>query len=101
ALKADIISQYQHAATVAVAGVASVSAIALEQILQRVFAKALKRIVLAFDMDWQTNQHVKAALLQMKYGLEATGLPVAVRTWDEKLGKGYDDALMSVERIAA
>lgn len=101
ALKADIISQYAHRAIVAIAGVTAVRPKELGMLLRQVFNLRLKRVVLAFDIDWTRNANVKTALLNMKRALEASGLTVCVKTWNENLGKGLDDALVSVERLAA
>ena len=101
ALKADIISEYEHAAVVAIAGVNAVSGSNLAEVLRFAFADKLKRVVLAFDMDWKANSTVKNALQNMIRDLEVSGLQVMVSIWDAALGKGLDDALVGAERLVA
>ncbi len=99
ALKADVSSEYLHAAVIAIAGVKCFDEETFGLDLKKAIPN-LVRAVIAFDSDWETNPTVKEGLLRMGRSLRAAGLVVELRNWDAELGKGLDDALIESERRA-
>jgi hypothetical protein len=97
ALKADIISEYKHAAVIAIAGVTCFDEETFGIEVRKAIPK-LERAVIAFDSDWKTNSAVKEGLLRMGRSLRAAGLIVEVLDWDAEQGKGLDNALIENER---
>lgn len=53
----------------------------------------LRRVAIAFDADWRTNEMVMGQMRRLAESLKAAGLAVEVRTWPAEQGKGYDDYL--------
>jgi DNA primase len=100
ALKADRISEFENVATVAVAGVSATNPDNLAARLRKAFP-SLRGVVVGFDMDWQDNPDVRAALLRLVRVLKENSLTVTVRTWDRALGKGLDDAIYQAKGAAA
>jgi hypothetical protein len=92
ALKADIIGELYRVAVVAMGGVNVLNPEALADNLSNTFPN-LEKIVLAFDIDWNTNADVRAALLKLSSVLDKTALEVEAIIWDRKDGKGLDDVL--------
>ena len=92
ALKADVIGELYSVGVVAIAGVNAMSAENLTNILFEKFPY-LSRIILAFDMDWQTKNEVRDSLLKMITALSKKSITVMIATWDVNLGKGLDDVL--------
>lgn len=92
ALKADRISEFSDLPAVAIAGVTAMSPETVVSRLREAFPR-LKRVVIGFDMDWQTNMNVRGAIRRLLQTLKATSLEVVGRKWDMALGKGLDDAL--------
>jgi Domain of unknown function (DUF3854) len=97
ALKADIISEYENAAVIAIAGVTCFEEETFGIEVRKAIPK-LERAVIAFDSDWKTNPAVKGGLLRMGRSLKAAGLIVEVMDWDAEQGKGLDNALIENER---
>jgi hypothetical protein len=93
ALKADIVSEYEGVATIAIAGVTSFNGESFGADLRRAIPQ-LRETTIAFDADWKTNLQVKAGLLRLRESLKAAGLIVKVRDWEAKRGKGFDDVLL-------
>ncbi len=56
---------------------------------------------LAFDADWSTNEHVKAARSAAIEGLPRAGFSVLVEEWDGSQAKGIDNALLAGAQIMA
>jgi phage/plasmid primase-like uncharacterized protein len=92
ALKADIISELAETSSVAVAGVTGMNPEKLVSRIKEAFPK-LSQIVVAFDMDWKTNEHVRNALLRLVQALKSNQFAVSIRQWSEDDGKGFDDVL--------
>lgn len=91
-LKADIISEFIGESCIAIPGVTSTNPDKFAADLRQTLPN-MKEVLLAFDMDWQTNEAVKKGLLRLKKTLEKVNLNVRIRTWDIALGKGLDDVL--------
>jgi hypothetical protein len=100
ALKADRISEFSHVAIVALAGVSAMNPDKFTSYIRQAFPK-LRKAIMVFDMDWKEKKEVKEALLRLQQALRTGGLEVDIRTWDEALGKGFDDALYNNERLVA
>jgi hypothetical protein len=94
ALKADVIGER---AGVGIIGMAGINVLTPQNLLDTIFGKFrdLKKVNLAFDMDWQENQDVKNALLAIMDALYEHSVSVFVATWDMALGKGLDDVLVN------
>lgn len=96
ALKADVIAELHKVGVVAIAGVKTVNAEILTTALKILFPQ-LVSVYLAFDMDFQTNENVQKALLNMEMEFQKwKGLEVKTLVWDLKDGKGFDDYLLQV-----
>lgn len=94
ALKASRISEFSDLPAVAIAGVTATNPETIVSRLREAFPR-LKRVVIGFDMDWQTNVNVRSAIRRLLQTLKATSLEVVGRKWDMASGKGLDDALFS------
>lgn len=92
ALKADIMGLKDRIGIIATAGVTVINPTELLSSVSEVFPD-LERIVLAYDMDWQTNNQVKAGLLNLLEAVKEKFVKVYVATWDRSLGKGIDDVI--------
>jgi hypothetical protein len=57
-----------------------------------------RKVVLAFDANWETNGSVRAAMWALASYLGERGAEVGHLTWDISEGKGIDDRLASVGR---
>lgn len=90
ALKADIIGGGNELGVVASAGVSVINPQDLVNSIFRVFPD-LKRVVIAYDIDWETNVNVRRGLLSLVDALKERFVKVEVATWDRSLGKGLDD----------
>lgn len=99
ALKADIISESEDVAVIAVAGVTAVNPETLAAQVQREIPE-LQSITIAFDMDWRHKPEVKDALLRVERAM-AAHFKVMVRVWDIENGKGFDDLLLRNRGVAA
>jgi hypothetical protein len=96
ALKADVIGELASVGVVAMAGVKNVKAEMLVEALRILFPE-LRRAVIAFDMDFQTNKVVEKALSEMETELQKwKGLEIETLVWDLRDGKGFDDYLLKV-----
>ncbi|MCA1623850.1 MAG: DUF3854 domain-containing protein [Acidobacteria bacterium] len=94
ALKADVIGELSKVGVVAMAGVKNVKAEILVETLKLLFPN-LKRVFIAFDMDFQTNENVEKALSEMETGFQKwNGLEVKTLVWNLSDGKGFDDYLL-------
>ncbi|MDQ3750415.1 MAG: AAA family ATPase [Acidobacteriota bacterium] len=94
ALKADIIGSISGVGLVASAGVSAVNPKELLNSIYTVFPD-LEKIVIAYDMDWETNGNVRLALGRLLDTLKEKYVEVYVATWDRSLGKGLDDILVN------
>jgi hypothetical protein len=93
ALKADIISQLHNVGVMAMGGVNVLKADILVATIEKTFPD-IEQVVLAFDMDWDTNEYVREALLKLLEALASEStLGVKAIIWDKKDGKGLDDVL--------
>jgi hypothetical protein len=94
ALKADVIGELSKVGVVAMAGVKSVKAELLAEMLKILFPN-LRRVFIAFDMDFQTNKYVESALSEMETEFQKwNGLEVKTLVWELCDGKGFDDYLL-------
>lgn len=94
ALKADIIGSRLHVGVLASAGVTAVRPDVLAANITDNFPD-LKRLVVAYDADWQTKGQVKDALTRVLDALKATpSLEVNVAIWNPSRGKGLDDIII-------
>lgn len=91
-LKADCIFSLSGAMVVAMAGVNAVNYDTLMKEIKDNLP-TVTQVVLAFDIDWKTNLHVKDALLRLTTTAQ-NYFKVEVEEWTPKLGKGYDDKLL-------
>lgn len=87
-LKADIASILSHLPVIAIPGVS-----AWKPLLPALKRWGTKRVVTAFDMDWDYNPQVKDQLLQLETALVRNGYEVDRAVWDIQRGKGIDDLL--------
>lgn len=94
ALKADIIGAIGKVGVVASAGVSAVNPEKLVESIFDVFPD-LERIVVAYDMDWETNENVQSDLIKLLNTLKKEKVEVDVATWDVDFGKGLDDVLVN------
>jgi hypothetical protein len=93
ALKADIIGQLHNVGVMAMGGVNVLKADILVATIEKTFPD-IEQVVLAFDMDWDTNEYVREALLKLLEALASEStLGVKAIIWDKKDGKGLDDVL--------
>lgn len=91
-LKADIINAKTKIPVIAIPGVMSQKYLKSE--LKKLKSRGLKKIIIAFDMDYRTNANVKNALTKLNKSLHELGLKTVQLNWDSKF-KGYDDYLTS------
>lgn len=93
-LKADIIGSLSGIGLVASAGIGAISAEKPFNSIFKVFPD-LERIILAYDMDWETNDNVRVALIRLLDILIERDAEIDIATWNRDLGKGLDDVLIS------
>ncbi len=93
ALKADCIADNVQISTIAVAGVSGVAPDTLTNELRQNLPE-LKKIILAFDIDWKTNVAVRNALARFVCSFSDAYFDVQVLKWNANLGKGLDDVLL-------
>lgn len=79
---------------VSVAGVDAIKGI--EQVLKELDAK---RVFIAYDMDLKNNKNVQKAKERLEKKLIQAGFEVHTKTWEERLGKGIDDYLMTLKKL--
>jgi hypothetical protein len=96
ALKADVAAHIMNAPVIAAAGVSNFGA-DFAASLKEQFPK-LKTIYTAFDMDFESNEHVRRAMFRLVAQLERARFTVRVRAWSKKW-KGIDDYLLAVSRM--
>lgn len=89
-LKADIISQYTGLSTIAILGVNGVSD--LPGMLLQLKANGTKQILIAFDMDKETNENVQKAYQNMLHIIAHVGFRFSTVEWPIEY-KGLDDYL--------
>ena len=97
ALKADIVSEYEEVAAIAVAGVSSFKVDSFGADIRRAIPQ-LNEAIIAFDADWKTNSQVREGLSRLRSSLKAAGLIIKVRVWNADDGKGLDDLILNSER---
>lgn len=92
AMKADLVHCLEPSIPViSVAGVHSTTY--LEQILGLLKKLGIKKIIHAYDMDYQTNKNVEQALIKTRKMIEDAGLEYKMHTWDTRVtvdGKTYE-----------
>lgn len=91
ALKADIFHYFTKAPCLAISGVNCQEELNKEL---EAYKKTVKRVVVAFDMDYLTNPYVKDAEEQLKTKILNHGYEYYRLTWDDKY-KGIDDYCLS------
>lgn len=89
-LKADIVSYFTGLPTLGVSGVNSIKH--LNEYLNAFKNKGVRTILIAYDMDLYTNEHVAKALKNLKEMLFAYGMSCKILKWDKQF-KGLDDYL--------
>jgi hypothetical protein len=94
ALKADVIGSILGVTVIATAGVSVINPVDLTDKLLDTFPD-LEKVVVAYDIDWQTNEAVKLALFRLLDGLKERNIKVEVALWDLSQGKGLDDVLVN------
>lgn len=100
-LKANIIKSFTGIPCIAVLGVNSLNGI--EDMLKELKKRGVREIVLAYDMDMMTNQHVLKALRQLENMVVSYGFAYCRLTWDPGTAntegvfpyKGLDDYLLN------
>ncbi len=55
-----------------------------------------RHVLLAWDADWRANPAVRASLRAAVISLRGSGYRVQIESWDPALGRGLDDALMTL-----
>lgn len=98
-LKADVISEQMQCAVVGLPG-ADTFRPDFGRTL-RASIPELQSVFVAYDADYRTNEHVRAALLRLIGTLEGAGLAVSVLKWNPTQGKGFDDLLLNESGVKA
>ncbi len=98
ALKSSIISELTGEAVCGIAGVSNFKE-SFGADLRRALPE-LRRVVVAYDADFRTNDAVKSGMTKLRQNLSRAGLSVSVRIWDASAGKGLDDVLVSAKGVA-
>lgn len=89
-LKADICASLGHLPIVGIAGVAC-----WRGLLPSLKRWGVKRIVVAFDSDWESKKEVHKHMLAFEGALAQAGYAVDRAEWEPELSKGLDDLLAS------
>ncbi|MBR5355412.1 MAG: DUF3854 domain-containing protein [Lachnospiraceae bacterium] len=91
ALKADIFHYFTKLPCLAISGVNC-----QEELMKELeaYKKVVKKVVVAFDMDYLTNPYVVNAEAELKEKIQKLGYEYFRLTWDEKY-KGIDDYCQS------
>ena len=90
ALKADLAHQFTEQCFMAVPGVNARNL--LSPVLKELKKIGVRRVVLAFDMDYEVNEHVKDALDQTRALIKEEGFAYNHLKWDTQgVLKGVDD----------
>lgn len=84
-LKADIATLYSNTLTLSAPGLG-----AWETILAPLAALRVRAVLVAFDMDYRENHHVRQAFCRALRGLISAGYQVRIEEWDARF-KGIDD----------
>lgn len=92
ALKAEVIAELLQAPVIGLVAVGTFPD-SFGQSLKRL-CPYLRRVAIAFDADWRTNDKVQMQMKRLSESLKAANFAVEIRTWPAELGKGYDDYLM-------
>jgi hypothetical protein len=95
ALKANVAHVLSHRAVIGLPG-CHVTSEAIS-VLQ---ARGVEEVLLALDVDALENIHVARAQVEGLRRLKAAGFTGGLVRWDRKLGKGLDDALLTLRRGA-
>lgn len=93
ALKAEVIAEQLKAPVIGLVAVGTFPD-SFGTRLKRELPK-LRRVVVAFDADWQSNEKVKMQLDRLHQSLRAAGLHSESLVWDSP-AKGFDDYLLEV-----
>lgn len=96
-LKGTIINYLTGIPTIAIPGVNSQKY--LNPQLMELKSRGLKKIIIAFDMDYFTNKNVQKALSNLRKRLSDLEIPFVQYKWDENY-KGYDDYLVHKKRAS-
>ena len=89
-LKSDIASLRLNKGFVAVPGVNSLSK--LPELLKQLSTKGVKKVIIAYDMDFVYNEHVQNGLAEIKKLITKAGMSFEQFLWDPYY-KGIDDYL--------
>lgn len=87
-LKAYIVHELTGANLIAVPGVNAL--VRVPGALQELKARGMKKLLIAYDMDSETNEQVNIALNRLRYILNTLDIPHETMKWDSKY-KGLDD----------
>lgn len=90
ALKADIIANLLDVGVIASAGINAINPNRIFEVFPEI-----NKIILVFDMDWQTKEKVRLAYLRLLNILRERNVNIEVAVWDLTLGKGFDDVLVN------
>lgn len=95
-LKGDLVNYFTGIPVFCIPGVNATKH--FKAILPQIKAEGIKKLCIAFDMDYKTNPHVNKALIYLKRMINASGINCEQMIWDDQF-KGLDDYLLS-KRIA-
>ena len=95
ALKADVTSCLTGFSVLAVPGVNSLKFV--PGAIRELKKKGLKKISVAYDMDYKNNPNVLSAMEKLKGIIEDEDLPYTVLNWDDSY-KGIDDFALSLRK---
>ena len=87
-MKADVIHFLTGQTVLAVAGVNSLSQ--LKPALEKLQAAGMEKVMIAFDMDYLINPHVRAGQKNLAHLLDQCGISYGTYLWDPRY-KGLDD----------
>lgn len=94
-LKADLIRHFTNWSGLAVPGVKAIKE--AEIMLEELKELGVKKVNIAYDMDWKTNHHVEEGLFEIYLVLKKIGFDVEMLDWDDS-EKGLDDYLYAVKK---
>lgn len=92
--KAKEIARLYGITVISVQGVNNIKPLE-EEIPELLKKREIRRFVIAYDADMQTNPNVKRAAKKLQKQLQLYEIPTGFMVWDEKFGKGADDAILA------
>jgi hypothetical protein len=87
-VKADIATIRSDVLTISIPGVGS-----WQKAIDYLRKATAKQVLIAFDADYDTNDHVRRSLAGMIDEAQSLGVSVEIETWPVEAGKGIDDVL--------